>query len=201
QMLPKQPPLHVLNVLWKRSNEKELELANHYAAYGYNTYYMRTSHTWGRHDYSPAGREEDNVIYQNGHVGDGYHNVIRYGANELNPDRKASLGVVMRNWHPGPLGFEIVADTFSYVYSKAMLKALVVMEKALVEGKDLRDIWPMKRNIALKNSLPKPIHCNPQYCVVNKAPTCLNYEKPTFGRWGARVEEPDGGLNPYNGAL
>ncbi|KAL9185298.1 hypothetical protein ACHAXT_003075 [Thalassiosira profunda] len=200
QMLPKQPPVHVLNVLWKKSEKKEVELAEHYAQYGYNTYYMRTAHTLGGADYGP-GPEEDYVIYENAHVGDGYHNVTRYGANESNPDRKASLGVVMRNWHPGPLGFELVADTFSFVYAQAMLKALALIETTVAEGKDPRDIWPAKRRIVLKSSLPKPIHCDPKYCVVDEAPTCLNYEKPTFGRWGARVEEPNGDLNPHKGTL
>ena len=30
----------------------------------------------------------------------------RYGENEVSP-RKDSLGVVFRNWHPGPLGFQV----------------------------------------------------------------------------------------------
>ena len=32
------------------------------------------------------------------HQGDGYHNTTRYGENELDEARKASLGVVYRNW-------------------------------------------------------------------------------------------------------
>lgn len=73
--------------------------------------------------------------------GDGYHNTTRYG--ELLDDgdpRKESLGTVYRNWHPGPLGFQIASDAFSYVYATAVLKALELMEKDIMSP-DKPDIW------------------------------------------------------------
>lgn len=200
QMMPKQPPVHVLNVSWKREGDpkKEEELADYYAKLGYNTFYMRTSHTLGGYPYE--GREEDYIIYDYGHVGDGYHNVTRYGREETDADRKDSLGVVMRNWHPGPLGFELSADAFSYVYSKAILEALDMIEGAFSNGKDPQDTWSAsKRKVVLKRSLPAPLHCDPLYCSVDQPPSCLNYEKPTFGYWGARLEDPNGSLNPHKG--
>ena len=39
-----------------------------------------------------------------GAVGDGRHNTTRYGEDpSVTEERRKSLGVVFRNWHPGPL--------------------------------------------------------------------------------------------------
>lgn len=128
--------------------------------------------------------------------------MTRYGMNEDDPDRKESLGVVMRNWHPGPLAFEFISDTFAYVYAKAMLGALDVIEAAMNSGEDPRKTWSAsKRKIILGKKLPEPIYCDPKYCVVDEAPGCLNYEKPTYGFWGARVEDPLDSLNPHKGEV
>ena len=51
----------------------------------------------------------------------------------------------------------------------------------------------------LKNDLPPPQFCDEVLCVVDEPPGCLNYELPTYGYWGARVEDPNDDLNPYNG--
>lgn len=204
QMLPHQPPVHVLNVLWqpdRNGAKQEWELAEHYAKYGYNAFYMRSGHKNGGYDYD-ADEKKGIDRYAWGGIGDGYHNVTRYGQNEKDPDRKESLGVMMRNWHPGPLAFEFVSDTFSYVYAKAMLAALDMIEKYMKAGQDPKAIWnASKRKILLKKSLPEPKFCNPMYCVVDEVPGCLNYEKPTFGFWGAKVENPDDSLNPHRGEL
>ena len=37
--------------------------------------------------------------------------------------------------------------------------------------------------------------------VVDEAPSCLNYERPVYGYWGAKVEDPDDQLDPHRGAL
>ena len=202
QMLPRQPPVHVFNALWMaNAGEQEVELAKHYGVYGYNSFYMREGHKLGGYDYD-ADTKKGIDHYAWGFVGDGYHNVTRYGKEEKDPDRKESLGVVMRNWHPGPLAFEFVSDTFAYVYTKAMLLALDMIESSFKAGTDPRDIWSAsKRKIVLKNHLPEPKYCDPTYCVVNEAPGCLNFEKPTFGYWGARVEDALDDLNPYKGEV
>ena len=73
--------------------------------------------------------------------GDGYHNTTRYGeALDDGDPRKESLGTVYRNWHPGPLGFQVASDAFSYVYATAVLKALELMEKDMMSP-DKVDIW------------------------------------------------------------
>ena len=71
----------------------------------------------------------------------------------------------LRNWHPGPLAFEFLSDTFAYVYSKAMLMALDLIESDMKAGKDPRDTWSStKRKILMKKSLPEPKFCDPNYC-------------------------------------
>ena len=70
------------------------------------------------------------------------------------------------------------------------------------DGKDPREKWVAStRPIFMKDDLPEPMFCDPMYCVVDEPPGCLNYELPTFGQWGPRVEDPDDDLNPYLGEV
>ena len=70
----------------------------------------------------------------------------------------------------------------------------------MTNGKDPRDTWSAsQRGVILKGDLLEPKYCDPDYCVVNEPPECLNFELPTFGKWGARIEAEDGELNPYKG--
>jgi hypothetical protein len=202
QMLPRQPPVHVINVEGAtEAAASEKEMQSYYAKYGYNAFYMRYAYREGGYDYDT---EMKNGIdrFGWGFVGDGYHNTTRYGELEEDEGRRESLGVVMRNWHPGPIGFQLIADAFSIVYSKAILIALDIIEDIIAEGHDPNDIWSAsKRKIVSKKSLPNPLHCDPEYCVVDEAPGCLNYELPTYGAWGPRVEDPNDELNPHKGEV
>eukprot|EP00804_Cyclotella_cryptica_P007639 CCRYP_015253-RA/>CCRYP_015253-RA protein AED:0.03 eAED:0.03 QI:1061/1/1/1/1/1/3/215/472 len=202
QMLPRQPPVHVLNVEGAvQASDEEKELTKYYAQYGYDAFYMRYAYRQGGHDYDT---EAKNGLDRFGWhvVGDGYHNTTRYGELEEDEGRKESLGVVLRNWHPGPLGFQLVSDAFALVYSKAILLALDLIEKDIASGNDPRVIWSAsKRKIVSKKSLPEPLRCDPEYCVVNEVPGCTNYELPTYGVRGARVEDPNDDLNPHKGEL
>ena len=86
------------------------------------------------------------------------------------------------------------------MYTRALLKALDLIEKDMNDGKDPRDTWSAsERRVVLKDDLPKPKYCNAEYCVVNEPPECLNYELRTFGDAGIVVEAPDGDWNPYKG--
>jgi hypothetical protein len=212
QMLPKQPIVHIFNTGslpppalsssgGARNKASQYgQLTNYYAQYGYNHFYMRSGLENGGYDYaSERDREIDPIDrFGWGYVGDGYHNTTRYGVLEDNDARKETLGVVMRNWHPGPLGFQLTSDAFTYVYTHALLKALDLIEQDMNDGNDPRDTWSAtERPLLLKGDLPEPQFCDPEYCVVDEPPGCLNYELPTFGNWGARVESPDDDLNPY----
>ena len=79
-----------------------------------------------------------------------------------------------------------------------MLKAIDLIEQDISAGNDPRDRWSAaERPVLMARDLPEPRLCNPEYCSVDEAPSCLNYELPTFGFWGARVEDPADDLNPY----
>ncbi|KAL3817615.1 hypothetical protein ACHAXA_006504 [Cyclostephanos tholiformis] len=203
QMLPKQPMVHVFNTgTLSKPNGEYLQLTSYYAKYGFNHFYMRTGFENGGHDYASERQRETDPFdrFGRGYVGDGYHNTTRYGELEVDETRKSSLGVVMRNWHPGPMGFQLTSDAFTYVYTNALLKALDLIEKDFVDDNDPRNKWSAsERPLLMKGDLPEPQFCDPEYCVVDEAPRCLNYELPTFGQWGARVEDPNDDLNPYAG--
>merc|ERR1712079_935000 len=105
------PALHILNVGDVRNDEHcreqfgPTDMFNKYAKFGMNVVCMQNglklSCRWAKKVW--------------GQVGDGFHNTTRYGElPNVSMDRKKSLGVVFRNWHPGPLGFQVVSDGFGY---------------------------------------------------------------------------------------
>ena len=167
-----------------------------YASFGYNAYCIQTGLYFGGHDYDTEMEHDGINRFGWQYHGDGYHNTTRYG-EELNDDdpRKASLGTVYRNWHPGPLGFQIAADAFSYVYTMGLMKALDIIEEDMTAGVNVLDRWfdTRRRETSLsssdgrqllqlpRSSLPEPLFCDPLYCTVPHPPSCLNYELPTFG--------------------
>jgi len=167
-----------------------------YASFGYNAYCIQTGLYFGGHDYDTEMEHDGINRFGWQYHGDGYHNTTRYG-EELNDDdpRKASLGTVYRNWHPGPLGFQIAADAFSYVYNMGLMKALDIIEEDMTAGVNVLDRWfdTRRRETSLsssdgrqllqlpRSSLPEPLFCDPLYCTVPYPPSCLNYELPTFG--------------------
>ena len=68
------------------------------------------------------------------------------------------------------------------------------------DGKDPRDTWSSSKRVPItKNDLPAPILCDPEYCTVDEPPKCLNFELPTFGVSGARIEDANDESNPYWG--
>lgn len=56
QMLPRQPPVHVLNVEGSEASDEEKELATYYALYGYDAFYMRYAYRQGGHDYDTEAK-------------------------------------------------------------------------------------------------------------------------------------------------
>ena len=75
------------------------------------------------------------------------------------------------------MGFQLTADAFSYVYAKAILKALELIEQDMNDGNDPRDTWSAsERPMMLKRDLPDPIVCDAEYCTVDEPPGCLNFE-------------------------
>jgi hypothetical protein len=192
QLLPKQPSVHGLQLGLRPDNGAWNELAKHYSKVGFNMVYKQQALVNGGYNYTAEGNNPDESKrfnrFEGGYVGDGYHNTTRYG-EDLEEIRKHSLGVNMRNWHPGPLGFQTVSDVYTYTYTIALLKALDLIEQDMDNGIDPRDTWSDSTRLHMsKDNLPAPILCNSEYCVVDEPPTCLNFELPTFGSTGASVE-------------
>lgn len=192
QLLPKQPSVHGLQLGLRPENGAWNDLAKQYAKLGFNMVYKQQALVNGGYNYTAEESNPDETKRFNrfgwGYVGDGYHNTTRYG-EDLQELRKNSLGVNMRNWHPGPLGFQTVSDVYTYTYTIALLKALDLIEQDMDNGIDPRDTWSKSTRLPVsKDNLPNPILCDPQYCVVDEPPKCLNFELPTFGSTGASVE-------------
>lgn len=103
------------------------------------------------------------------------------------------MGTVFRNWHPGPLGFQIAADAFAYVYTTGLMNALDIIEEDMNAGVNLLDRWFDNDRRRQLHQLPplgkmaEPLFCDPLYCSTPHPPLCLNYEKPTFGEAGISV--------------
>lgn len=134
-----------------------------------------------------------------GAVGDGLHTTTRYG-EAAEPQRKKSLGVVFRNWHAGPLGFQYVSDLSSYM----LLRAFIVAVDRIADSAQPEQEWPQ---LPLDHPvLPEPSFTRKEnpllYDVYTKLeeepPGCLTVQAKTFGKPIVSVsDKSDDSLNPY----
>ena len=99
------------------------------------------------------------------------------------------------------MGFQTVADGHAYTYSLAVLGAFDMIADAIKAKKEIYKLWSKERPIMMASDFSEPMFCDPLYCTVDEAPTCLNYELPTFGWYGASLTPADDSLNPYRGEL
>jgi hypothetical protein len=126
-----------------------------------------------------------------GEVGDTLHDTTRYGeAPGVGEERRRSLGVVFRNWHPGPLLFQTTADAMALKLSDAMLVALDRIESE----PQPRVRWPQRPR--LPAIVGKPLACPPDWCGGTEPPRCVDYEEPTYGQQHFRRLEPADAANP-----
>jgi len=141
-----------------------------------------------------------------GEIGDGKHNTTRYGETE-SPERKNSLGVFFRNWHPGPLGFQVTADAFAYYYTEAMLRALDLIAEIVPENADKAAVaakrselvtkWPQIPPLLDLKQLGLPLFCDNKFCSGPEPPGCSNYELPVFGKGAVTVLKMNDEMNPF----
>jgi len=137
-----------------------------------------------------------------GAIGDGTHSTTRYGeASNVTEARRKSLGVVFRNWHPGPLGFQVVSDAFSYHYTYALLKAIDSISEFLRNNNNdkskLKEKWKRAPTLLTIGQLPKPAFCEAELCSQEDPPGCTNWEIPTYGRGQVRILDPRDSMNPF----
>jgi hypothetical protein len=196
--MPKRPMVHHLVARGKANtceadSKENVALGTTYASYGYNAFCIQTALYFGGYDYDTDIANGINRFGWQYH-GDGYHNTTRYGEKLSDDDpRKESLGVVYRNWHPGPLGFQIASDSFAYVYISGLLLVLDIIEDDMDSGVNVFERWfdsEGKRNLLQlppPKTMPIPLFCDPVYCSTPHPPSCLNYELPTFGPAGINV--------------
>lgn len=192
QMMKKRPPVNIIHTGRHQYNpcytdEKNKKVFEQYSKYGLNAVCIE------------SGLESGGLYpgKQWGVVGDGYHNTTRYGENEENEERKNSLGVVYRNWHIGPLGFQYAADVLMFGYLKSIINALDKIDNEFKNSRDPRNLFK-PREILMKEELPDPLFCDVLYCKVDHSPECLNLELPTFGWNGASLVKKGDVLNPKN---
>lgn len=143
-------------------------------------------------DYAPFGADalcmEKGILAHGypgkewGTVGDGLHETTREGELlDVGDPRRSSLGVVYRNWHPGPLLFQTTADALADRYTAALLRALEWIEDCRdTEGRDPRIRWP--REVAsVRDRLPPPRACEAEWCDASRLPACVTYGDPVLG--------------------
>jgi len=74
--------------------------------------------------------------------------------------REGALGVLFYNWHPGPAGFQLIADLWAYRYATAFAMAMEKIAKE-IQGGDINSLkkrWPWERK---GKALPSdPPRCN-----------------------------------------
>ena len=158
----------------------DYKLSQAYAPWGFNTLYM----TRGIEAYGYPGKEW-------GHVGDTLHNTTREGET-ADPVRRDSLGVVFRNWHPGPLLFQTTADTLALLYTTALRQALVEIHNC----SNPKDTWPRVQPLLTAQDLPPVVACDEAWCGKARVPSCLNLEKPTYGTAQIHTMAHDDPFNP-----
>jgi hypothetical protein len=118
-----------------------------------------------------------------GVVGDTLHETTREGEMPgISQERRQSLGVVYRNWHPGPLLFQTTADALAYRYTTALLRALDQIEMC----QEPRRRWP-RRPVLERDRLPAPQTCSRDWCDAPRPPACLVYGDPVLGSTDAEL--------------
>jgi len=188
--LPKSPPMFIFNcdtTPWAGNKRTNDLLAEAYAKYGAN-------------GASLVGGLMASGVYKGkvwAAVGDGMHDTTRYGASETQQARKESLGVVFRNWHPGPLGLQYVADLAGYLY----LRALVDAVDRIKADASPKITWPKVPPPALE--LPKPVVIKDRLllplAMLEEPPGCLTVQLATFGQSTVVVSDnAEDTLNPYH---
>ena len=129
--------------------------------------------------------------------------MTRYGEGLKDKYRRESLGVVWRNWHPGPLGFQLVSDMFALMHMDSVLTAIDMikaMEKTKGRAALVSDFSFFEKPI-MADDLPPPVFCDPKLCKVEDPPGCLNLEKPTYGWHQVSIVPVDDKLSPYSGKI
>ncbi len=124
-----------------------------------------------------------------GEMGHPLHETTREGALPTTSElRSKSLSVMFRNWHPGPLLFEVTADALAWRYSEALMLAI----ERIRHEPDPPARWPRKPSQMKPAGLPDPMLCPPEWCNAKSPPVCIDFEEPVFGEPGVELMPSSG---------
>jgi len=163
---------------------KSAELHKQYAKFGFNV----VSILRGVLKHGLAERPAWGV------VGDGKHTTTRYGENETEA-RKKSLGVMYRNWHPGPLGFQVAADAYAWRLAKAALKAIAQLEQGTTYTPKPALVTTSALGESKCADFDKPT-MKKSWCDVDEPPNCMMHQLPAWGRPQIQYATKSDTLNP-----
>ena len=88
---------------------------------------------------SGSGSSSDNSDNDNDLILFGFENNTEVRSRNSARGALGSLGVMYRNWHPGPLGFQVAADAFAFYYTHALLRAVEMIEEVIAGADDDHD--------------------------------------------------------------
>jgi hypothetical protein len=107
-------------------------------------------------------------------TGDGRCHISTRDGEGLN-----ETGFYMQNWHPGPLGFQIMMDPFLFFFAEVAVEALSRIEKEPLQTLDeLHKKWPLKRP---KQTLPAALYCPAPCGEAGWEVSCGHGHRPTWG--------------------
>lgn len=116
--------------------------------------------------------------------------------------REGAPGVLYYNWHPGPLGFQILADHWAYRYTGALASALEMIKAEAEKGADaLRSRFPAERRRV--TALPSPI--DPHTAAFNNGYDDVRCAVGQHPSWGTNsnitswLVDKDAAENPHKG--
>jgi hypothetical protein len=116
---------------------------------------------------TPAGvptRDADSSV-KFGFTGDGWHKVSRLGEKfPLGSCRRKSTSVLWRNWHGGPLLYQLISDAMGWTYVKALKEAL------RSDPQDALITMPVVLPQGFQSSITEP-------------PRCISFTHPNINTW------------------
>ncbi|KAK3259483.1 hypothetical protein CYMTET_31521 [Cymbomonas tetramitiformis] len=122
--------------------------------------------------------------------------------------REGEDATIMQNWHPGPLGVQVMMDLYLYTYLKALEMAMEWIERDGVQA--LKERFPLHERPSVE--LPSPKYCardaNEQHPMCRgetdggwlSGPFCGTGQRPMWGAGGGLqswLVDPHNSSNPH----
>jgi len=114
-----------------------------------------------------------NQSFKWGFIGDGYKHTMTRSAEKFPKEhcRRKSTGALWRNWHGGPLLYQLIADSLGWTYVSALKEALELRQSGMPFTPPKHAPLPAGLESSLRGS-----------------PRCLAFNRPSFAGQGAAVK-------------